>query len=110
MGLHEHWPRHKVELNVERKPTDAAIAEEVEDCIDLEAKRWTENAWRKKKIVNEREYRDSNNVNSLSHPRTSCILSYHKAPFPFFINLILYLLPFLISHNMLWYICMTLLR
>jgi hypothetical protein len=55
MGLHERWPQHKVELNVERKPTDAAVAEEVEDCIDLEAKRSAENALEKRK-VNEREY------------------------------------------------------
>jgi hypothetical protein len=109
MGLHERWLHPEVEPRIERKPTDAArVAEEAEDCVDLEAKRWGEDTL-EKRIVNEREYRDSNNGNSLSHPRTSWNLSHHGAPCPFFVNLTLYLLHFLISSNMLRYICPMLL-
>ena len=110
MGLRKRWSHSELDPHIEWKLSDAVSAvEEVQDCIDLEAKRWAENTL-EKRIVNEGKYRDLNNVSSLSHPWTSWTLSHRGVPFPFFVHLTLHLLHFLISSNMLWYICPMLLR
>jgi hypothetical protein len=53
MGLHKRWSHPELEPHAERKPTDAApVAEEAEDCVNLEAKCWSEDTL-EKRIVNE---------------------------------------------------------